>query len=417
MINNMSIILALLNNIELFSSLPEDLRIEMAGSASERLLKTGDTLIYAGDPSTRLFLLLEGQIDLMWDQQTHESITAGALVDPAAALGGQAHRVRAVAMSACRLISWPTDTLHHPAFVNASRLALGEELRAAHTRLADVTAPIHFDLDTAISPGPFLFESASILFVFCEADPEVIKAVLPEGLTLLALPGRANAPVFLTFADFPNAHPENDDSARFGYTETSVFVPVSYGTAPGVHIPYIYPSAWEAILIGREVYGFPKQLGHTILGAQDASLSVDGAPHLHLRYAGSRQSSETQLVGALMSWLGLERHLASAAFQIGDLARSAVGLPAYRRVDVFCHKRIPAVNSIAAAPRYDVDQLTHAVFGVQRWHQVAKLTDPRLTVIDGPLVDARLTLLEAYQTRLDMRLSTGRIERDFLHPN
>jgi hypothetical protein len=83
-------------------------------------------------------------------------------------------------------------------------------------------------------------------------------------------------------------------------------------------------------------------------------------------------------------------------------------------VDVFCRKRIPAVNSSVSAPRYDVDQLTHAVFGVLRWHHIAKLTDPRLMAIGGPLVDAHLMLLEAYRTRLDMRLSTSRVEQDYL---
>src|SRR5574341_984544 len=269
MILGMSNMLALLNGIRLFSSLPEDLRVDMARSASERLLNVGDILIHEGDPSTRLFLLVEGQIDVVWDQRTREAIYVGALVDPAAALSGQSHGVRAVAASACKLLSWPTDTLNHPVFVNAARLELGEALRSAQARLADVTAPIHFDVDTAISPGPFVFENASIIIAFCEADSEVIKALLLDGLSLLRLPGRRHAPIFLTFADFPNSHPEENDSARFAYTETSVFVPVSYGATPGVHIPYIYPSAWEAILIGREVYGLPKHLGHTIFGTQE----------------------------------------------------------------------------------------------------------------------------------------------------
>jgi hypothetical protein len=174
MIPGMNNILALLNGIRLFSSLPEDLRVEMARSASTRPLNAGDSLIHEGDPSTRLFLLVEGQIDMMWDQRTHEAIYAGALIDPAAALGGQPHRVRAVAASECKLLSWPTDALNHPAFVNAARLELGEAPEW-HRRAWLMTAPVHFDVDAAISPGPFVFENASIIIALCEADPEVIK--------------------------------------------------------------------------------------------------------------------------------------------------------------------------------------------------------------------------------------------------
>jgi CRP-like cAMP-binding protein len=406
--------LALLNGNEFFASLPDDLRSEIALSAVERVLSSGDVLLYEGDPSVTLFLLVEGEIHLTRNQQGREVLYPQQIIDEASILSGQPHRMRAVAAGSCRLLTWiMDDLLEDHRFRDAARLQLGRSLVAAQTRLADVNTPIHYTSGAAISPGPFIFENASIIFAFCEADSDPILATLPDGLSLLRLPGRSRAPVFITFADFPNSYPEQDESARFGYTETSVFIPVRCGSVPGVHIPYLYPSAWEAILIGREVYGFPKQLGHTIISTQDASLSVDGALNLNLSWDGTNQSSEAELVGALMGWLGIERHLAAAAFQLGDLARSAAGLPPHRRVDVFCHKRNPSVDSTASIPRYDVDQLTHAVFGVLRWHQVMRVLNPRLSVSNGPLVDMHLNLLDAYRTRLNMRLSTGKIERNY----
>jgi acetoacetate decarboxylase len=44
-----------------------------------------------------------------------------------------------------------------------------------------------------------------------------------------------------------------------------VFVPARFGSGIGLYVPFIYPSAWEPILLGREIYGFPKRLGKTAL--------------------------------------------------------------------------------------------------------------------------------------------------------
>ena len=94
--------------------------------------------------------------------------------------------------------------------------------------------------------------------------------------------------------------------------------------------------------------------------------------------------------------------------------RQAARLPAYRRIDVFNHKRVLSVDSSPDAPLYDVDQLTQAVFGVLRWFSVARLVDAELLTASGPLHEAKITLREAYRTRLDMRLSKGCVVRDYL---
>lgn len=402
----------LLSRIELFALLPDQLRSELSLIATERSLNTGDVLIYEGNAPETLFLLIEGEIHLTRHQRGREVLYAPAIVDEASILSDQPHKSRAVAASACRLLEWSAQTLlEDTSFRDAARLQLGRSLVAAQSRLADLNAPIHYAVGRGVNTGPFIFENASIVFAFCEADPQPILDTLPDGLSLLQIPGRTRAPIFITFADFPTAYPEHDMTAQFGYTETSIFVPVRFGATPGVYLPYLYPSAWEPILIGREVYGFPKRLGHTILSAQGASLSVDGLRNLVLSWESTKQSSEVELVGALMGWLGIERHLAAAAFQVGDLARSIVGLPPHRRVDVFCHKRVPSVSSTVSLPHYDVDQLTHAVFGVLRWHQVMKMTDPELSVIGGPLAHANILLRDAYKTRLELRLSSGKVER------
>ncbi len=404
-----------LNGIPFFASLPKKLRQQLEAEAQRHTYQAGETLFYEGDPVLKLGLLLEGRIDLSWGGCPRGICLPDALLDPAAALGDLPHTVRATAVIVCQLLEWQIDQLKDdPAFQAAARRYLAGCLRESQSRLAEVSTPIHYIDHVEIQPGPYLFLNASVTFAFCEADREPIEATLPEGLSLLRLPGGDRAPVLLGVADFPNAHPESDPSAQFSYTETTVFVPVRFGATPGVFIPYIYPSSWEPILVGREVYGFPKQLGNTVFGSREVSLSVDEAPCFRLGWEEQEASHETKLVGALMDWLGIERHIASAAFQVGEVVRQAARLPAYRRIDVFNRKRIPSVDASPDAPRYDVDQLTQAVFGVLRWFSIARLVDANLVMLSGPLHEAKLALREAYRTRLDMRLSTGRTVRDYL---
>lgn len=404
-----------LDGIPLFASLPAGLRRQMEVEAQAHSYQAGDVLCYEGDPAAMLTLLLEGQVNLSWGGCPRGICLPGSLLDPAAALGDLPHTVKAVASTACHVIEWPLDALRGaPAFHEFARRHLADCLRESQSRLSATTAPIHYSGRAEACPGPYLFPDAGVTFAFCEADAVPIRATLPEGLSLLKPPGGNRTPVLLGVADFPNAHPEFDPSARFSYTETTVFVPVLYGATPGVFIPYIYPSSWEPILVGREVYGFPKQLGNTVFGSGEVTLSVDEAPCFSLSWEGQEASNETTLVGALMAWLGIERHVASAAFQVGDVMRQVARLPAYRRIDVFNRKRVPSAASSIDAPQYDVDQLTQAVFGVLRWFSIARLARTQLATLGGPLHEAQLTLREAYRTRLDMRLSTGRVVRDYL---
>lgn len=386
--------------------------------ATRQTINPGEVLFYEGDPPTALIQVLSGQIALTWAGQPRGLALPGSLLDPAAVLGGLPHTVKATVTQPGEVMRWPlADLAAAPDFADRARRYLGEQLRDVQARLAEVTAPIHYTgaYGAEVIPGPFLFKDVELLIAFCEADLSAVESLLPPGLALLRLPGRTRAPLFIGLARFPDAHPEANPEARFAYTETTIFIPVWYDNTPGVFIPYIYPSTWEPILIGREVYGFPKRSGETRFDPGAVSLTVDGVPHLSLAWQAQEGSDETALVGALMAWLGIERHAAAAAFQMGEaLRRLVVRGPAHRRVDVFLCKRIPAADSTPDSPRYAVDQLTHAVFGVLRWFQVSKLREPVLCVTGGPLAAADVTLREAYRTILDMRLSAGEVLRDTL---
>lgn len=405
-----------LSQIPLFCDLDADEQSAWQARAEARTLRPGEVLFYEGDPADTLYVLAEGDgVSTSGGAPVAGPAWAGRLVDPLASLGGLPHRVKFEAQSECTLWSWPVERLwQSPALSAAARRVLAAALHTAQSRLDELEAPVHYAGETAqLVPGPFMFENVTMIFAFCEGDLDGVRALLPEGLSLVHRPGRRHDALLLALAKFPDAYPESDPGARFGYTETTVFVPARYRRGIGFFVPYIYPSTYEPILLGREIYGFPKRLGQTTLGSREAALSVAGVPQLCVRWSASEGSDETRLVRALVDWLGIEGRLGAAAFQAGEVLRRTMRLPPFRRIGVYNHKRVLAPDAAPGDPACTIDQLTHAIFGVLCWYQIARLSDPALDVLAGPLAGANLALREAYRTQLDMRLSTGRVLRDY----
>ena len=226
--------------------------------------------------------------------------------------------------------------------MRAARRFLAEQLRAAEARRDELTAPINYiNLRAEVAPGPFRFDEVNIVYAFCEAPPDVGESV-PPGLSILQRPGREATPLLIALAEFPHAYPEDAREQTFAYRETTFFIPVRYQSAVGIYISAIYPSAWEPILIGREVYGFPKQLGNTVFSPNAVTLHIDETPALHINWDGAEPSNETRFIRALSDLLGIEGRLTAAAFQAGEVLRKMVRLPAHRRLDVYNHRRVPA---------------------------------------------------------------------------
>ncbi len=413
----------LLDDLPIFDRLTPALRLDLNARAERRTYAPGEVLFYPGDPADALMVLAAGACRLEDPGASGAALRLDAptLLDAETSLGGLPHRVKAAAETACAVLCWPVERLWADgAFRDAARRWLAESLMAAQDRVRALDAPRVFNARAELPPGPFLFEDATILFAFCEGNLDSLRGLLPEGLRLFRRVGRRRDAVLLAFADFPRAYPESDPDAAFGYTETTVFVPVRFGVRLGLTVPYIYPSTYDPILLGREIYGFPKQLGHTSLSGRAASLSV-GEPaqaalawQAALTWDAMHPCDEARLVRALMDWLGLEGWTLSLAFQAGDVLRRAMQLPPFRRVSVYNHKRILDASADAGRPTWAVDQITHALFGVLRWYQIARLETPALTVSAGPLAEWGLRLREAYRAQLDMRLSRGKVVKDLL---
>ena len=388
---------------------------QLLALAQRRTIMAGEALFTENDSSPVLFLLLSGQCMLSQNAVPIGAARPDDWLDLIPTLGGLPHTIRAIAMSDCDLLSWPlTDLWQPPFFAVAARRYLAKTLLQTQTRLKELVAPIPYLGDSAqLSPGPFVFKNATLVIALCEANLDAVRDSLPAGLTLFRPAWRTRETLFLAMADFPVAYPDHTPAARFAYTETTCFVPVRCGRKLGLFVPYIYSSTYAPILLGREIYGFPKRLGYTIFDAGYVSLQVDGVDIFHFSYRQTESTGEPQLVGALSDWMGIPGRVTEVAFRIGDTLLDAMRVPLFRRMTVYNHQRIPSVTTTKTAPVYAVNALTQAIFSVTQWHKIARILNPELTVNESPLKEFHLTLRDAYFTKLDMRLSTGRVLRDY----
>lgn len=411
----------MLDDVPVFTDLPPPTRAALHSAGRTRRVAAGEVIFYPGDHAGTLYLVAAGRVALSLGDIARGEAQPGQVLDLEAALGGMAHRVKATAHNDCELLCWDIEALWEtPAFAAAACHYLSSALHAerAHVERLELASRVHHhEPSAALLPGPYIFEDVTMVFAFCEACPDIVRAALPTGLSLLRVPGplgAQGAPVLLALTDFPIAYPAGQPDARMSpYTETTYFVPVRFGTAVGLYVAYIYPSAWEPVLLGREIYGFPKRLGKTTITAKSAALAVDSESHVQLSWPRAEPTGEANLVGALMDMLGLQKHAAALTFQAGEVIRRAMRLPGYRRVDVYNHKRVPAADTTYDNPTYVVDCLTRATFGVLRWHQVAQARDPTFEVKGGPPAQMKLNLRAAYRTRLDLKLGAGRVVKDF----
>lgn len=88
--------------------------------------------------------------------------------------------------------------------------------------------------------------SISILF---QTTPDILQELVPA--PLVSNPGSL---LFVYFAQFNVVAPQ-----KFTYQEAGIGVPVSFVDTPGQYAVYLYLDHAGAIIVGREIYGWPKK--------------------------------------------------------------------------------------------------------------------------------------------------------------
>lgn len=112
----------------------------------------------------------------------------------------------------------------------------------------------------AFPPGPYRFVNREYFIIQYRTDPEALRRVVPEPLTLL------EPVVNYEFIRMP-------DSTGFGdYTESGQVIPVSYQGQVGGFTHQMFLNDHPPIAGGRELWGFPKKLAQPSLAVETDTL-------------------------------------------------------------------------------------------------------------------------------------------------
>jgi len=109
--------------------------------------------------------------------------------------------------------------------------------------------------------GPWMWTNASVLAVDVEVSAEVASSWLPGGLRM-ARPAKAT--IFV--ADYP------ETSFGVVYREAGVLLHVKLGFRDAVHCPWMLVDDDVALILGRELFGYPKKMGEISLRIDDGSV-------------------------------------------------------------------------------------------------------------------------------------------------
>jgi acetoacetate decarboxylase len=221
---------------------------------------------------------------------------------------------------------------------------------------------------------PYTYENNRMLGIIIRTSPDLLRELVPEPLAvnpddqMIIYVGALNvvAPV------------------RFSYYEAGIMIPASDGREEGVYMPVLYLDKALPIVVGREVWGFPKFQA-------DLSLKEEGG-----------------VVRATVISEGTS--LIDATLHLGDPIPPMNVSPS----TIFLMKTIPSVTGPSV---YDVKQLTTCVFRdeMNREMRPGEVTLRLGSTPSDPLGEIPvLEIVSSFYFIGDLVLDYGRVVHDYL---
>jgi hypothetical protein len=257
-------------------------------------------------------------------------------------------------------------------------------------------------------PGPYTADVELRAFVMRD-EATRLKALLPPGCA--PLPGLEDSWLLL-LSHFRDVHSEHVQGRTYSYREVTPFVPcLGPDSQPGLFCPELYPDNYLAILLGRELYGFPKRMGRVHRGPTHVSLAVGHRLVLRAGWSEEREG-DAAMVGA---------HMASALTPLPSLVTSAVGKVAslftsrrrlWPSVNVLVRKQIPEASSVYDARAMRIDELVRVPFHLEAVGGFSVLESPEVRFFQDDFFlggEARV----AFKQDLKFTFGAGTVVHDY----
>lgn len=142
--------LELIERIDLFRGLPEQVREALAGRSRVHDIERSEFLFIAGQPAHSLYALVQGHVKVVREMSDGQEVILrllqpGEIIGPATCCGEEVHSTSAITLSPATVLLTPANDVHrmahdHPEFALALVHDIGERLREADDRIAELQA-------------------------------------------------------------------------------------------------------------------------------------------------------------------------------------------------------------------------------------------------------------------------------------
>ncbi len=360
---------------DLLNGLSEDEQQTALSQMVFRELEPGETLVCEGDPGKQVFFLSEGEIAVKSQGHLMGLLEAPRTIGLVALLDDEGRTATLEAFGRCELFSMDEPAFEH-LFRHSARFArnvaryLVKELREGYEReklFHDHLEDFFLSPNARIVPGPYRADPFEMLIFLMKWDSARLRALLPPGLS--PIPGLSDM-YLLTFSFFPSLTTTNPagQNKSFRYNETVPFIPVlGPCLSPGAYCAELYPDNVLAILLGRELYGFPKRHGVTQRSGNRVDFAMADRMVARASFADRRAATPAEFASSFASEaLGeayfpeVLKRISGAAYEFLFRPDSPLPLPFVR---LFLHKQIPDVTSTEVNV-YQVDELVQLPFKI-----------------------------------------------------
>ncbi|MFT3710563.1 MAG: cyclic nucleotide-binding domain-containing protein [Archangium sp.] len=394
----------------IFPTVGAETREVLLKSATELQLTRGFVLTREGERGDDLYFLVSGELAVKRGGRLLAMLEGPRLVGLTAALDEEPRSASLEVLSDAVLIR-----IRGEAFRDAmnTRLDLAQAVvRELQSDLRDAWNQQERDRQSLddffvspsarLVPGPYVAQLEVCTFVMRESSVK-LKSLLPPGCT--PLPGAEETWLLLVshFTDVQSESPSGF-GRRFSYREVSPFIPcVGPDLLPALFCPELYPDNYLAILLGRELYGFPKRMGRFEVGEHHVSLAVGHQLALRTEWSNARTCTAAELGAHLTGTRLVGPFFGVMSSQLAKLL--------WPRVPVLVRKQIPEASSLYERSLH-IDELVSIPFELSNVSGFAVLEKPEVRFLSDAFPLGGDTLL-GYRQHMGFKFGAGEVLRDY----
>ncbi len=406
------------NEHPFFASLAAKVRAQLDAASRTLELPRGFVLTREGERGDDVYFLVKGELAVKRGSRLLTMLEGPRFVGLPAALGESTRAASLEVLTDARLIAFRGEVMRelmngHLDFARAVARELESDLRdawAAQERDRQSLDDFFVSPSARLVPGPYVAQLDVTAFVMREL-PSKLREHLPPGCR--PMPG-ADDTWLLLVSHFLDVHSESaaGQGRRFSYREVSPFIPcVGPDLLPALFCPELYPDNYLAVLLGRELYGFPKRMGRFEVGPTHVSLAVGHQLALRTAWSAERPCSAAALGEHLVSGGGPSTFAARAAGQLMGVLANPLSKPLWPNVPVLVRKQIPEASSVYERSLH-IDELVCIPFGVSEARDFAVLEHPEVRFLSDafPLGGEPVV---GYRQKMSFRFGAGRVLRDY----